>query len=68
MGHSHLVVETVSVFSPTPVVRKVTLSELMDIYDLELGLQAELSAFWSSQQAAPLHAFVLQPPTKALFS
>ncbi len=46
-------------FSPTPIMRAVTLSEMMDIYDMELGLQLELKAFWLATEAQPSRAFVL---------
>ena len=60
---------TFSVFDKTgPVHRLITIEELLDIYDMELMVQAELKNFWKDQGVKPTRSFVDQVPIKVLRS
>ena len=62
-------VKTYSVFDKTgPVLRLITIGELMDIYDIELLSQGELKRFWKAQSVKPTRSFAQQIPIKVLRS
>ena len=66
-GAKHSTVCTYSVFDKSgPVVRFITLDELLDIYDIELLTQGELKRFWKRNDIKPTRAFVEQIPVKVL--
>ena len=58
---------TYSVFDKQKdVERMITEEELMDMYDIELGVQADLKAFWSANKLSSSRSYVKQVPTKVL--
>jgi hypothetical protein len=62
-------VETYSVYTKdTPVQRLITEEELLDMYDLELGVQADLKSFWKRFGMTSTRSYVDQVPVKVLRS
>ena len=60
---------TYSVYKKDGLVeRLVTEDELLDIYDLELSIQAELREFWKRTKARSTRSYVEQVPVKVLRS
>jgi hypothetical protein len=60
-------VETYSVYTKDiPVKRLITEDELLDIYDLELGVQAELKSYWNRSGMTSTRSYVDQVPVKVL--
>jgi hypothetical protein len=68
-GSKYPTVKTFLVFEKSgPVLRFITIDELLDIYDIELLTHGELKRFWKVYKIKPTKVFVDQIPVKVLQS
>jgi len=61
-------VETPNCILQALVQRPLTTSELMDSYDIEVGVQEDLLHFWERREVEPSFAFVTSVPVKVLIA